>query len=232
MTMKFMEEGLRFGRTWVDRIMGKVDKDQGVANAGKVLGIGDDGQVVPVEQSGGNTTPTTVMYSAGEIYTAIANGTVKVGDIVYGDIQFYGTIAVATNVVNIGTGEAPLLRIRYQGISNKTSVTRRISAEITKITESNGEYELEIIPCTIEGSTKGNGSFQFNNAYESYEDLNTVIRTITKFKSTTSTFYYSYVGQSTHTILATDHILSETINSSITLGGYGNSLTTIYVVHK
>lgn len=53
MTMKFMEEGLRFGRTWVDRIMGKVDKDQGVANAGKVLGIGADGIVTPVEQSGG-----------------------------------------------------------------------------------------------------------------------------------------------------------------------------------
>lgn len=51
--IKMKESGLKFGRTWVDRIMGKVDKDQGVANAGKVLGIGDDGQVVPVEQSGG-----------------------------------------------------------------------------------------------------------------------------------------------------------------------------------
>ena len=32
---------------------GKVNADQGVANAGKVLGIGADGQVTPVEQSGG-----------------------------------------------------------------------------------------------------------------------------------------------------------------------------------
>ena len=44
-----------FGKKWIDRILGKVDKDQGVANAGKVLGIGDDGQVVPVEQSGGGS---------------------------------------------------------------------------------------------------------------------------------------------------------------------------------
>ena len=59
MTMKFMEEGLRFGRTWVDRIMGKVDKDQGVANAGKVLGIGADGMVTPVVQSsGGGSEPS------------------------------------------------------------------------------------------------------------------------------------------------------------------------------
>lgn len=45
-----------FGKKWIDRILGKVDKDQGVANAGKVLGIGNDGQVVPVEQSGGGST--------------------------------------------------------------------------------------------------------------------------------------------------------------------------------
>lgn len=43
-----------FGKKWIDRILGKVDKDQGVANAGKVLGIGADGQVVPVAQSGGS----------------------------------------------------------------------------------------------------------------------------------------------------------------------------------
>lgn len=44
-----------FGKKWIERILGKVDKDQGVANAGKVLGIGNDGQVVPVEQSGGGS---------------------------------------------------------------------------------------------------------------------------------------------------------------------------------
>ena len=43
--MKMIESGLKFGRTWVDRIMGKVDKDQGVANAGKYLGVGEDGNV-------------------------------------------------------------------------------------------------------------------------------------------------------------------------------------------
>lgn len=34
----------------------KVDKDQGADNAGKVLGIGTDGQVTPVEMSGGDVT--------------------------------------------------------------------------------------------------------------------------------------------------------------------------------
>lgn len=34
----------------------KVDKDQGVDNAGKVLGIGGDGQVTPVEMGGGDVT--------------------------------------------------------------------------------------------------------------------------------------------------------------------------------
>lgn len=45
-----------FGKKWIDKILGKVDKDQGVANAGKVLGIGNDGQVTPVEQSGGGSS--------------------------------------------------------------------------------------------------------------------------------------------------------------------------------
>ena len=35
-------------------VSGKVDKSQGTANAGKVLGIGDDGMVTPVEQTGGS----------------------------------------------------------------------------------------------------------------------------------------------------------------------------------
>lgn len=55
-----------FGKKWIDRILGKVDKDQGVANAGKVLGIGDDGQVVPVEQSGGGSGGYTE-YSLGNL---------------------------------------------------------------------------------------------------------------------------------------------------------------------
>ena len=72
--MKMMDSGLKFGRTWVDRIMGKVDKDQGVANAGKVLGIGNDGQVVPVEQSGGGSGSDVTTLHYGPVKTLLANG--------------------------------------------------------------------------------------------------------------------------------------------------------------
>lgn len=52
-----------FGKKWIEKILGKVDKDQGVANAGKVLGIGADGQVVPVEQSGGGGSLKYITYN-------------------------------------------------------------------------------------------------------------------------------------------------------------------------
>ena len=95
MTMKFMEEGLRFGRTWVDRIMGKVDKDQGVANAGKVLGIGDDGQVVPVEQSGGGSGgPYLEAFS---LTSAELIAKLKVGDLLYLHLPTYIASSVNTS---------------------------------------------------------------------------------------------------------------------------------------
>ena len=78
MTFSANKEGLKFNRTWIDRIMGKVDKNQGVANAGKVLGIGNDGQVVPVEQSGGGSGSTLEPIS--NITTTELLSKVKVGD--------------------------------------------------------------------------------------------------------------------------------------------------------
>lgn len=44
-------------------VAGKVDKSQGSQNAGKVLGIGDDGMVTPVEQTGGGSAITSVTAS-------------------------------------------------------------------------------------------------------------------------------------------------------------------------
>ena len=65
-----------FGKKWIDRILGKVDKDQGVANAGKVLGIGDDGQVVPVEQSGGGSSITVDSALNAESTNPVQNGVI------------------------------------------------------------------------------------------------------------------------------------------------------------
>lgn len=67
-----------FGKKWIEKILGKVDKDQGVANAGKVLGIGNDGQVVPVAQSGGGSGP--VLEAISGISLDVLKTKVKVGD--------------------------------------------------------------------------------------------------------------------------------------------------------
>lgn len=86
-----------FGKKWIERILGKVDKDQGVANAGKVLGIGNDGQVVPVEQSGGGS---------GSVVEAISNigldelkTKVKVGDNLLVGINY--RVASSVNANNL-----------------------------------------------------------------------------------------------------------------------------------
>ena len=81
-----------FGKKWIERILGKVDKDQGVANAGKVLGIGNDGQVVPVEQSGGSGSggiEVLTFTNASELKDAYMNGKIQVGDIVEGNGQLF-----------------------------------------------------------------------------------------------------------------------------------------------
>lgn len=67
-----------FGKKWIDRILGKVDKDQGVANAGKVLGIGADGRVTPVEQSGGGSSVWNESVSISSYADLV--GKIKVGD--------------------------------------------------------------------------------------------------------------------------------------------------------
>ena len=65
-----------FGKKWIERILGKVDKDQGVANAGKVLGIGNDGQVVPVAQSGGGSSITVDSALNVESTNPVENGVI------------------------------------------------------------------------------------------------------------------------------------------------------------
>ena len=46
-------------------ILTKVDKDQGTENAGKVLGIGSDGMVTPVDGMGGGSGGTTTQTNHG-----------------------------------------------------------------------------------------------------------------------------------------------------------------------
>lgn len=69
----------------------KVDKQQGAENAGKVLGIGEDGLVMPVEQTGGSggekeifwvdfdQTSRTASHSASEILEALKSGLLVLG---------------------------------------------------------------------------------------------------------------------------------------------------------
>lgn len=84
-----------FGKSWIDRILGKVDKDQGVANAGKVLGIGADGRVTPVEQSGDS--------GGDNISTAVPIPIPNYGSVVEVDVNLpnslQGTYNAETNTV-------------------------------------------------------------------------------------------------------------------------------------
>lgn len=78
-----------FGKKWIERILGKVDKDQGVANAGKVLGIGNDGQVVPVAQSGGSAfTPWTEELTKSEFARKFESGEIHTGDLVQVSVHY------------------------------------------------------------------------------------------------------------------------------------------------
>lgn len=103
-----MNEG--FGKKWIDKILGKVDKDQGVANAGKVLGIGADGIVTPVEQTGGGGTftPWTETVKIADIATMVGQNKLKIGDILSYHVSLYYLKTDRLTGVNIGTVEAPV----------------------------------------------------------------------------------------------------------------------------
>ena len=142
MTLKFEGNGLKFGRTWVDRIMGKVDKDQGVANAGKVLGIGSDGVVTPVEQTGGGGafTPWTETIALADLNTYLNNNSIKVGD----KITFpftYISYRAGSNLYleNISTSTDPIYRVGGYPNLIKTSVT--ITKTIRNISDTSVEFE-------------------------------------------------------------------------------------------
>lgn len=75
------EVGALPNTTAIPDVSGKVDKQQGAANAGKILGIGDDGVVVPtakpVQALAGSTAPTeTTVGVVGQEYYVIVNNAV------------------------------------------------------------------------------------------------------------------------------------------------------------
>ena len=125
-----------FGKKWIDKILGKVDKDQGVANAGKVLGIGNDGQVVPVEQSGGGSafTPWTETVTVPNIATMVSENKLKIGDILTYNIPAYLLRVTNLTGVNIGTVEAPVYVL--EGDASPFNFSYTVSRTIRSITDS------------------------------------------------------------------------------------------------
>lgn len=156
MTMKFMEEGLRFGRTWVDRIMGKVDKDQGVANAGKVLGIGADGIVTPVEQSGGGGSTFPYAEEITNMSASELSSKLKIGDELQVELRYYKLGNV--NIAN------PTLEAKGE----LTVINGTISYG-----ESNGSYPVRLIV----NDTDVYGYYTFSNpvVYESTSKLTSTV---------------------------------------------------------
>lgn len=98
-----MNEG--FGKKWIDKILGKVDKDQGIANAGKVLGIGNDGQVTPVAQSGGGESSSYAeTFTSSMLSDIIINSKVKVGDsIILKNLQLAIAPSISAGTISIST---------------------------------------------------------------------------------------------------------------------------------
>lgn len=132
MTFSVNKDGFKFNRTWIDRIMGKVDKDQGVANAGKVLGIGDDGQVVPVEQSGGGSSVWVEPVSISSYADLV--GKVKVGDELI--------ITASTRSITVGSSNATFM--------TTTDGLIKLTAYSTSISDRNRTFHLVVT--SIDGS--------------------------------------------------------------------------------
>lgn len=111
-----------FGKKWIDRILGKVDKDQGVANAGKVLGIGNDGQVVPVAQSGGGSGSRLEDITGLTIEQLLSK--VKVGDDLVLNLGYkYCSGINAPSLTPVTVGDVTHLAGDMAGLYSQTSNT-------------------------------------------------------------------------------------------------------------
>ena len=141
--MKMMSTGLKFGRTWVDRIMGKVDKDQGVANAGKYLGVGEDGNVTLKEIviPEGKTYAIKVTYSSN--YSSISRpGTTTMVD----DVEGY---LFSTNVKKDSIVNAELDYISLNGSNYYASKLKQSGSTGTTLSDLGIYYFTESIGNTI-----------------------------------------------------------------------------------
>lgn len=129
-----------FGKKWIDKILGKVDKDQGVANAGKVLGIGNDGQVVPVEQSGGGSGGSTEHTSfTTSLYNLLTAG-IKPGDVlVINGAATSGFIKGPSAVESIDTN---LSKITSWSSSTQSISIQSFVFTVQSITKSNNGISL------------------------------------------------------------------------------------------
>ena len=160
MTFKFDGNGLKFNRTWVDRIMGKVDKDQGVANAGKVLGIGNDGRVTPVEQSGGGSGGYTEyalanLSSDPTIIDKLVPGTIITTKVPMNVLYFYPypTAFITVNdmkmVTALGLGQRQISQVAsgiITGVNKKVDSTyTHYIFNITNGLITGGNYENQTV---------------------------------------------------------------------------------------
>lgn len=162
-----MNEG--FGKKWIDKILGKVDKDQGIANAGKVLGIGADGIVTPVEQTGGGTeSKLTGTFTPSQFITHVTNGDIKVGDVLsFTSItRTIGTPSADVVILDANNNIKQLTNVSWPSVTKSTNYT----CVVLSIINTGNAIVLNVncIPQLIESSSSAN----INNESLVYSAIN------------------------------------------------------------
>lgn len=119
-------------------ILTKVDKDQGTENAGKVLGIGSDGMVTPVDGTGGGSGGTTTQTDHGTADTTFT--------LPPNQYHTWGDVAALTLTLAAGTtGVVNEYHFAFDSGATATTLSLPEGIQTDIVVEPSTHYECSVI---------------------------------------------------------------------------------------
>lgn len=146
------EQISKFANATIEKVDKKLDKNQGAGNAGKILGIGEDGSVIPQDK------PTYTLTDADK--TAVADEVVAGG--------------IAATLVNMPSGGGGTYKLLYSTTLTEAAV---VSVNVTEEAAACGEYIISLAIPSGESAVVYNKFTKIAGSYSCATNIATVSNT-------------------------------------------------------
>lgn len=146
------EQISKFANATIEKVDKKLDKNQGAGNAGKILGVGEDGIVIPQDK------PTYTLTDADK--TAVADEVVAGG--------------IAATLVNMPSGGGGAYKLLYSTTLTEAAV---VSVNVTEEAAACGEYIISLAIPSGESAVVYNKFTKIAGSYSCATNIATVSNT-------------------------------------------------------